>query len=279
MLKQRIITGLIFLAIIFAVLFYAPPLILVGFLVLVCTVAGWEWANFAHITHPVLRILYAVAIAVVIGCLVYVTNLVTDQTLILPVRDILGAGCMWWAIALLWVMSYPASSIYWQYPFMKMLMGIFVLVPSAIALIYLVSLPAGIWLFLYVVGIVVTADVGGYVFGRWLGKSKLAPLVSPGKSWAGFWGGLLSTLFYAAIVGSQYAVAGLSFWSLLTVTGFAALASVLGDLLESMLKRERGIKDSSQLLPGHGGFMDRIDSITAAAPVFTLLVLLLQAAG
>ena len=119
------------------------------------------------------------------------------------------------------------------------------------------------------------ADIGAYFAGRAFGKAKLAPRVSPGKSWAGVWGGLAAVALLA-IVASLLANAGVAEAMLLVVaslvTGFV---SVLGDLLESMLKRFRGIKDSSQLLPGHGGIMDRIDSLTAAIPVFALMITLL----
>lgn len=277
MLKLRIITAVVLLAIIGMVLFFMPPVALSLLLVAVFAVAAWEWANFADIRHPALRILYALVFVGVVALLVRVSGILSASADLLLVRDVLGLGCTWWALALLWVMSYPASAIFWRHSVVKMLMGLLVLVPSVLALLHVSQQASGQWLFLYLVGIVVTADVGAYIFGRWLGRSKLAPRVSPGKSWAGFWGGLACTLMYAVVVAMQVPVAGLSLPALVLVSGIAALASVLGDLLESMLKRERGLKDSSQLLPGHGGFMDRIDSITAAAPVFTLLTLLLQA--
>jgi phosphatidate cytidylyltransferase len=128
---------------------------------------------------------------------------------------------------------------------------------------------------LYIFLVVWVADIGAYFAGRAFGKAKLAPRVSPGKSWAGVWGGLAAVALLA-IVASLLANAGVAEAMLLVVaslvTGFV---SVLGDLLESMLKRFRGIKDSSQLLPGHGGIMDRIDSLTAAIPVFALMITLL----
>jgi phosphatidate cytidylyltransferase len=100
-------------------------------------------------------------------------------------------------------------------------------------------------------------------------------MVSPGKSWAGFFGGAAAVAVFAVIVGLFLNVLGLTYLQLVLVTVVTGISSVLGDLLESMIKRERGLKDSSQLLPGHGGVMDRIDSLTAAAPVFVLLAVLL----
>jgi phosphatidate cytidylyltransferase len=121
------------------------------------------------------------------------------------------------------------------------------------------------------VALVAIADIGAYFFGRRFGKAKLAPAVSPGKSWAGFWGGLAcSVSFMAALWYFWPGGMPVGLPAMLVLAAITSLASVLGDLLESMVKRHRGIKDSSQLLPGHGGVMDRVDSLTAASPVFAL---------
>lgn len=277
MLKQRVITGLSLSVFVLLVLFLTTPLVITSVLMVFFAIAAWEWADLCGIKHHASRLAYALLVCTLALLITYFSGIGSGDVQLMPIRDVLGAGCTWWAVALLWVIYYPGSSIFWRHSAIKMVMGLFVLVPSAVSLIYLSSLEHGHWLFIYVLGIVVMADVGAYIFGRWLGKRKMAPQVSPGKSWAGFWGGFITSLIYAAIVGSQFTVIGMGFVALVVVSGITALASVLGDLLESMLKRERGIKDSSQLLPGHGGFMDRMDSITAAAPVFTLLALLLQA--
>ena len=122
---------------------------------------------------------------------------------------------------------------------------------------------------LYVLLMVWAADIGAYFSGKRFGKRKLAPRVSPGKSWEGVYGGLVAT----GLLATGYALAGLADWlPLLLVTLGVTAVSVLGDLLESMFKRQRQMKDSSHLLPGHGGVMDRIDSLTAAVPLFALLL-------
>ena len=118
------------------------------------------------------------------------------------------------------------------------------------------------------------ADIGAYFFGRALGKRKLAPRVSPGKSWAGLFGGLLTSVCIAAGLAVYLQVPVSELVLLLLGAVVVVLFSVVGDLTESMFKREMGIKDSSQLLPGHGGVLDRIDSLTAAVPIFALLLLL-----
>ncbi|MGO1749895.1 MAG: phosphatidate cytidylyltransferase, partial [Marinobacter sp.] len=125
---------------------------------------------------------------------------------------------------------------------------------------------------LYVFCVVWVADIGAYFAGRAFGKAKLAPRVSPGKSWAGVWGGLAAVGAFALVASALVSASAAEAALLVAASLVTGLVSVLGDLLESMLKRFRGIKDSSRLLPGHGGIMDRIDSLTAAAPVFALII-------
>jgi phosphatidate cytidylyltransferase len=147
--------------------------------------------------------------------------------------------------------------------------GLLVLVPAWLALVVLQRQPGGAWWVLYVFSLVWVADTGAYFAGKQFGRTKLAPKVSPGKSVEGLVGGLLATLMLALGVATQTDMAGnVGVAVFVAVSMFTVLASVQGDLFESMIKRQRGIKDSSQILPGHGGLLDRIDSVTAAAPVF-----------
>ena len=278
MLKQRIITAVIMALVLLLALLYLPGDGFMLAIMAVFAVAGWEWAAMSGLAGQLSRWFYALAVFVLIAAVACYAQL-HDRPDVLKVRDVLGIGGIWWAVSLLWVMSYPASAALWGSRIMRLLMGFLVLVPAAIALMYLFSLPYGKTCFVYMVAIVASADIGAYFTGRAFGKRKLAPHVSPGKSWAGFFGGLASCALLAAIVGQWGIVDGLAALELLLMTLLAALASVLGDLVESMVKRQRGIKDSSRLLPGHGGVMDRIDSVTAAAPVFVLLLILLTAGG
>ena len=123
------------------------------------------------------------------------------------------------------------------------------------------------------------ADVGAYFSGRTFGKHKLAPKVSPGKSWEGFWGGLVFAVAIAALMVSWLGKPvlnspdGILF---ILSCAFIVMISVLGDLVESMFKRNRGIKDSSHLLPGHGGILDRVDSLLSAGPFFAILIIVLD---
>ena len=274
MLKQRVITAVVLVLLIALALFGLDPRHFALALTAAFALAAWEWANLAGIGARVLRLL--VAAVFVAG-----TVVLTQWTAVLDadahaerIGLVLGAGGLFWLSAVFWVATYPATTRFWHHGSARLVSGALILWPAWLALVYLRSLDHGIGLFLYIAALVSAADIGAYFVGRAFGKRKLAPRVSPGKSWAGFFGGLAATALLALIVGSVTTLQSLSLPALLLVTLVTSIASVFGDLMESMMKRERGIKDSSNLLPGHGGVLDRIDSVTAAAPVFALLLLL-----
>jgi phosphatidate cytidylyltransferase len=186
------------------------------------------------------------------------------------IRELLIAGCIWWAIALLLVQGYPSSALLWGHKILRLLMGLLVLIPTWVALVYVRQQEAGAWLVLLLMLIVAMADSGGYFAGKRFGKHKLASAVSPGKTWEGFAGGFIANCVLALILSLTLE---LSLLLMLVIVVPTSLVSVLGDLLESMLKRHAGIKDSGTILPGHGGILDRVDGVTAAAPVFALALL------
>ncbi|WP_444923082.1 phosphatidate cytidylyltransferase [Microbulbifer sp. DLAB2-AF] len=273
MLKQRIITALVLLVLFAGVLFLLPIQWYTLIFVAVILLGGWEWANLSNLNRA-LRFVFLAALG---GTLVFTAEYVFSMNFGSPdidrARQILAVACGWWALAFHWVQSYPASASLWGNRWVRGLIGLVVLVPSWLSLVVLRGLDHGAWLVLYVVAIVVAADVGAYFVGRKFGKHKLAREVSPGKSWEGFFGGLGACLILALVTSYLFDLplkntVLFSFGVLVT-----ALASVIGDLLESMFKRHRGIKDSSHILPGHGGVMDRLDSLTAALPVFTMAAL------
>lgn len=272
MLKQRIITALVLVAVLGGALVYLPVALFQMLLATAVLIATWEWSNLAGLQSYLARTLYVVATAVAMAAVGYLMLLPAPMPLDW-IRNLLLLGCGWWALSLLWVQSYPSSSVLWGAVISRLAIGWLVMVPAWLALCYLRALPTGEWLVGLVVVVVAGADIGGYFFGRRFGRKKLAPQVSPGKSWEGFWGGLLVNVAWASALGLSLELP--QWWSLLAIVIPASLVSVLGDLVESMLKRHRGIKDSSQLLPGHGGVLDRIDSITAAAPAVALAVLIM----
>ncbi|MCK9468256.1 MAG: phosphatidate cytidylyltransferase [Porticoccaceae bacterium] len=279
MLRQRIITALVLAALFLGALFGLNPGLFTLFAALVIGIASWEWAHLASIDRAVGRIAYLLLVAALMIPL-YIYG-VYDPWGPVPdlVRPVLFIGCLWWALALLWVQGYPSSAVLWGSIVGRLVMGIVILVPAWLALVVLAHLEDGHWLILLVVLVVAGADVGAFFSGRAWGRHKLAPAVSPGKTVEGLAGGLLTVL----VVASLFLYASPSHhshgWQWLVIVAITALASVLGDLVESMVKRHRGVKDSGTILPGHGGLLDRIDSLSAALPVFTLLYLLLIEGG
>ncbi len=271
MLKTRIITALILAPIAIGGIFFLPPLGFSLFTGAIITIGAWEWANMSGMVAPVARIAYALVVAAVLYALLNV-----------PAVAVLWLALVWWVLCFLLVRSYPTGAGRWGSVPARAVMGLLVLVPAWVGLNHIRTgdfqfgdSSNSLLVILYVFCVVWVADIGAYFAGRAFGKAKLAPRVSPGKSWAGVWGGLAAVAVFAVII-SALASATITQSLLLVIASLVTGAvSVVGDLLESMLKRFHGIKDSSQLLPGHGGIMDRIDSLTAAIPVFALIITLL----
>ncbi len=263
MLKQRIITALILAPIAIGGVFFLPQVPFAFFIGAIIMVGAWEWANLSGVEQQGGRIGYSVAV----GVLLYLAwNL--------PSAWILGVGALWWAFSFRWVLGYPESAETWGGTPQRLGMGLLILVPAFSGFVTLKSYEMSVWLILYLFALVWGADIGAYFTGRALGKRKLAPKVSPGKSWEGVYGGLATTAVIAVLVGFYAGLPLFTVFLLVVVTLVTVMVSVLGDLVESMVKRHRGMKDSSQLLPGHGGVMDRIDSLTAATPVFALALII-----
>lgn len=269
LLKSRIATGLV-LALSFAlVLVFGTWWFFAAVLGIAFTLGAWEWANLAGITKASLRVAYALVTAS-LGLAVFwwLQQAVAPDVL----KYFLLGACSFWAIALLWIQGYPSSVILWQSRFVRALMGWMVLVPAWVSLVILRQSEHGIWLVFFIIVIVASADIGAYFAGRKFGSKKLAPSVSPGKSWEGVWGGILVALVSGSLMVMCHDAYVMSPWVLVLILP-TAMISVVGDLLESMLKRFRGIKDSGTLLPGHGGVLDRIDGLVASIPVFSLVYL------
>jgi phosphatidate cytidylyltransferase len=239
----------------------------------VVAIAAWEWSRLMSLEAIWARLLYVAAMAGLLG-LIYGYCRLGAEPQREEVQSLLGVAGLWWAIALLWIKGYPASARLWGSLPMLSLMGALVLAPAWLAVIYLLSFEQGGYLLLYLVVVVAAADIGAYFAGHRWGQRKLSPDVSPGKSWEGFWGGMAACATLALLTHLFLPAGRLGLPGILAIVLSAALASVLGDLLESMVKRHRGVKDSGVLLPGHGGFLDRIDGYTAAAPVFALGLIL-----
>ena len=263
MLKQRIITALILLPIALCGFFLLKGSSFALFIGFVVTLGAWEWARLAGFTAQPVRVAYAVVVALILFIMYILPGLAPW---------VLGASVLWWGVATYLVLTYPRSSEHWASAASKLVIGLLILLPAWQGLVQIKQEPLGNWLIMAVMVLVWGADIGAYFSGRAFGKRKLAPQVSPGKSWEGVYGGLLLSLVITAIVGL---VRDWSFAQMLMgLIGAAVIVfiSVVGDLTESMFKRQAGIKDSSNLLPGHGGVLDRIDSLTAAIPIFAVLL-------
>jgi phosphatidate cytidylyltransferase len=261
MLRTRILTAAILACILLAGLFLLPPPWAVLAIGAAFTIGAWEWAGFGALRERGARAAYAAGVALLL-LLAWRWSALPAHLLLL-----LSAACAWWAIALLWLSWGPPR----HHPMLALACGLPVLVPAFIALARLQvatqGFAGGPQMVLWLVLMVIAADVGAYFAGRSLGKRKLAPRVSPGKTWEGALGGLLMVAL-VAWAGAEYF--GLPPLAVVVFGCAVGVFSIIGDLTESMFKRAAGLKDSGALLPGHGGLLDRIDSVTAAAPLYAL---------
>jgi phosphatidate cytidylyltransferase len=259
LLITRIITALILGSAVAAAVLCLPTWA-AGLILGVIFLAGaWEWAGLARLQGQVRGLYVFVFLALMLAAPWWV-----QQSAV--IAAVLGLALLWWLIALAVVVTFPR-----KLPFAAVAAaGFAALIPAWASLTYLHgSSPQGPALTMTVLGIVWAADIGAYVTGRTIGRVKLAPRVSPGKTWEGVLGGLVLAAAVAALA---------AYWlhvrvGVLVIIGvLTALVSVLGDLTVSVCKRNVGVKDSGRLLPGHGGVMDRIDSLAAAAPIFLLAI-------
>ena len=278
MLKQRIITALILAPLaLFAILF----LPLFGFQIAIAgvvAIGAYEWANMSGILPRVQKATYALFILACCFGLIHLvpTDLIWYQGQLNEVYTyLLGVACIWWVVSLLMILAYPRFSSIWRNSKMiRALFGMLTLIPTWVAVIslrshmYNVDEFYGASLIFYVLGIVWAADIGAFFVGVKFGRHKLRPNVSPGKTLEGLLGGVGASFAIIAFAALHYQVDTSRIWLHFLVGGLTVGVSALGDLNESMLKRCAGIKDSGKILPGHGGVLDRIDSLTAAFPVF-----------
>jgi phosphatidate cytidylyltransferase len=259
MLGQRLITGALLAAIFAGALVWLPVAMLILLIAGVVLAGAWEWGRLAGLAGPV-RLGYVAAVAaVLLGC-----HWAWPRWTL----PLLAAAGMWWLAMLVWVVAYPRGARWWS-GILTPVMGAMALIPAWVAAYwFLVQERGALWLGVVVV-VVAGSDIGAYFGGRAWGRHRLAPAVSPGKTWEG----VVSGLALALVVGLLAAVPlglGERWPAWLAVALLGTAAGVLGDLGESMVKRHHGVKDSGSLLPGHGGVLDRIDSLTAALPTFAL---------
>ncbi|AOE50359.1 phosphatidate cytidylyltransferase [Kangiella sediminilitoris] len=292
MLKQRIITAVLLLPLVACLLFLPNLMIFSAILVPVFGILAWEWSKLIQ-AGSVLRAVFIIMVLAAIGSLGY--QLYSNQFFELaeipqqwhqlyPFKLLLVA-LMIWVVAAVLVIVYPKGGrVLFRGPWLRALLGIAILAAAWLAIVLIRSFDiaqnyyTGSWMLLLMLFIIWGADVGAYFAGKNFGKRKLAPVVSPNKTWEGAIGGLI----LAVILGIVVSVAlGLHFkWTqLVTFVVLMVILSVIGDLFESMLKRKAEIKDSSNILPGHGGLLDRLDSTLSVAPFYVAGVLWLKLLG
>ena len=271
MLKVRVLTAVVLLPVALLVLFIFPEHSFAFGVGLIVLIGAWEWIRLSGLVN---RLITLNLLLILAGALVWSYFLPLTY-----VPIILSVGCIFWIGAATMVIAYPTSKKQLGGRRMKLGFGLLVLIPAYVALLYLRRHEAHVLLTAILMTTIWAADVGAYFVGRQFGITKLAPHVSPGKSWMGLFGGMIFALIAGMIcvlIGqpADYFFSPTVWLTLTAMIAMTVLFSVLGDLFESLIKRERGVKDSSSLLPGHGGVMDRIDSLTAAAPIFALSVYL-----
>lgn len=275
MLKQRIITALIMVAVAGTLLFTLSP---AGFLLVLIpafAIAAREWANLAGVESRAGQLTMVGATVVAIAGAAFALGMCGEAFHFEQAFELILIAGVLWALFFLWIQSYPASGLLWGRKPVLVVLGVIVLCLAWVSMAYVLYQPHGRWLFVLLVVCVALTDVGGYFFGKAFGKHKLAPVVSPGKTWEGLAGGLVMQLI--PLGGLLYfSGSAQPLWKYPVLLCVVALVSVIGDLFESMIKRHRGIKDSGQLLPGHGGVLDRIDGYLSAAPVYCLLLVSLN---
>ena len=262
MLRQRVITALIAAVVMIVAVMFLPSEILAAVVFSIVLLGVWEWSRLTGLTKPIQRLVFFGLFAVV--AVVAWSMLRQGQQL-----PVLAVGGVWWITVVVILAVYRPSSPTQDWKrFGFRLAVIFTLIPAWIALIDLHDMNPTLLLFLFF--LVWIADTAAYFTGKRLGKTKLAPHLSPGKTREGLLGALVATGMFG-FLGALWLELPLMlkayFIGLCLVT---TLVSVVGDLFESLLKRRAGVKDSGAILPGHGGVMDRIDSVSAATPVFAL---------
>ncbi|TYK65659.1 phosphatidate cytidylyltransferase [Colwellia echini] len=286
MLKQRIITALILAPSVIAAIFYFPINYFATLLMAIIAIGAWEWARFMGLVSTIQRLAYVGITCVLIASL-WLLLPVSDTWLVVSgvtheITSTLWLSVAWWALAAILMFSFPKSSAIWATnKFFIAVFGWLTLIPTWLAFMvlrtnnYAVDDFQGAQLLMYLFMLVWSADVGAYFVGKSVGKHKLMPNVSPGKTIEGFLGGVVCAAILTVVVGMSLQWAVEEYITALLVTLLIASISVLGDLTESMFKRQAGVKDSGAILPGHGGILDRIDSLTATAPIFALCYILL----
>lgn len=271
MLRWRVVTALVLVPAALLLVWALPPWALGGGVAVVLLMGAWEWTRLIHLNRTVIRAMFVLMVGAAVGIeWLYLDRAVDPVPMLL-----LTLG--WWCVAFLWLQRFgwrpetPPPPIAGRVAAGLLLCAL----PWYSVMLLQVSGDQGPFWVTFLFLLVWGADTGAYFAGKAFGRRRLAPAISPGKTWEGVVGGAVLGVGISAVyvqVGAEYGFGpAVPAWGWLLVVAVAAVGfSVAGDLFESMIKRQHGVKDSGGLLPGHGGVLDRIDGLVAAAPVVAL---------
>lgn len=271
MLIQRVATALVLLPLLLAAIWWLPTQWLYVVFCGAGLVAAWEWAGLMRppAPTPALR----ASFVLICAGLMAVAWIFRSHAVV-----VCALAGLWWLVALVFVRGFPDRLPFQPNRFSMSLIGALMLVSTMLALWVLREMPNGPWRLVFLFFLVFAADIGAYLAGRNFGRRKLAPQVSPGKTLEGMLGGLVLCALWAACAGPLiFWLDSPRAWAELVLLSVAIAAfTVVGDLIESLFKRRAGVKDSGSILPGHGGMLDRVDSILAGAPLLALGLIVLN---
>ena len=266
MFKKRLFTYIILVALALLWVVYTSPQVFNLILTILFIVSVWEWTRLMGFKNAWQRWVYLI-LMLGINFFIYFGQVFT--------LDFIGLALVCWFFIFFAIVFYPKGVNFWTNNAVLSILGIIILVSFWLALALLKSKENGSLLTLYLIGLVSIADTGAYLIGKLYGQHRLAVKISPGKTIEGIIGGLISAAVISIIAGFVFSINGWQWVPWITIAFLTVLVSVCGDLFISMLKRQRGLKDSGKLLPGHGGILDRLDSLLSAAPFFLIVYAIL----
>lgn len=268
MTRTRLLAAAVMAPIAIAAVLFLPTPWMVALGAALFLAGLWEWFNLAEIDDTLARTMLLVANLLLMVAIVWASPSDAGGSLVL-FKVAVVVGVLWWLLAMLWLMHYDFASDHDTHARVFKLAAATLSVVPAWCALALIHRDGHGWL-LVALAIVWAADTGAYFSGRAFGRRKLAPRISPNKTVEGLAGGMLAAVA-VAVAGAALLGTGASMLPLVALVAFlTVLFSVVGDLFESLLKRHVGAKDSGNLIPGHGGLLDRLDSVLAALPVFAL---------
>lgn len=254
MLFQRLITTLILVPLVLLAIFFGNPWFLGSIVLLILIAAGRECWQLIPLEYSATQVIFLLLLVLATWICGYLFSYW------------ISIGLIVWVFVIVAIWSFPASQTFWGYPFIIASVFLLLLPLFVQSLIHLYYLPQGKSLVVFVLFLIWAADIGAYLAGKKFGKHKLIPQVSPGKSWEGVVGGFIFAMLIAT--GGYFYFSPLSMIMWYTLAIFTVIISIFGDLFESVLKRRSHLKDTGSILPGHGGILDRLDSLIAALPLF-----------